>query len=87
MTYKIQDKNGVIFEGELYEMSLAWDTNWMTNKYFFKRYGKKKDPKWMLKKWDGELELVCILDSLIKYDDCYPDERVKLVKYDTNKTL
>jgi len=67
MRYQIQDKKGVIFSGELTDMSLAWDINMLNYKAFKKKYGNlERNPKWIIKDFDTTLQFVSILEAIFE---------------------
>jgi len=62
--YAILDDNGIIFKGRLDMMVYAWNTNYLADFAFKNIYGhSKRDPKWIIKKYNGDLRLIQIVDK------------------------
>ena len=66
MIYEIQDLRQTFFRVyEPFEAVKIYDTNWLRDKHYEEKYNLKKEDKYKIPKWIGELRFVAIVEVFL----------------------
>ena len=62
--FELRDQDSVLFTGKLSYIAMIWDTNFLADEYFNKKYGSPRNPTYIINSWRGALEVVQVIERL-----------------------